>query len=456
MVVLAGNGLKMATNSRVCIRSNQVAETKAFISNLCRQFYDLGTLSLGFSCLFGGVWTGLRTERMVTEDMYVVPPNGSKLSWPISKPYPHKPPKSSDFAPLCVKAECYHYVFDAAINLHPLGLDCSTRNHGPIPKSRGVFGAHQNVDMSVKAGSLISHNDKEQQRRCIVLDIEGTTTPISFVTDILFPYARENVGRHLNLTYDSTETQDDIKLLRSQGFIFSSLIYSHDLFTFVILVCFYVRFQVHDDLQQGVAGAVPIPSNDAGKEELIAALVANVQAMIRADRKITALKQLQVRIMKLVVKMPSLNLAADILRIQGHIWRAGFQNNEIEGVVFDDVPEALENWHASGIKVYIYSSGSRLAQRLIFGNTNYGDLRKYLCGFFDTRVGNKKETRSYVEISESLGVDKPSEILFVTDVYQEAIAAKAAGLEVIISVRPGNGPLPENHGFKTIQYFSEI
>ncbi|KAI8552543.1 hypothetical protein RHMOL_Rhmol06G0275100 [Rhododendron molle] len=413
MVVLAGNGLKMATNSRVCIRSNQVAETKAFISNLCRQFYDLG----------------LRTERMVTEDMYVVPPNGSKLSWPISKPYPHKPPKSSDFAPLCVKAECYHYVFDAAINLHPLGLDCSTRNHGPIPKSRGVFGAHQNVDMSVKAGSLISHNDKEQQRRCIVLDIEGTTTPISFVTDILFPYARENVGRHLNLTYDSTETQDDIKLLRSQ---------------------------VHDDLQQGVAGAVPIPSNDAGKEELIAALVANVQAMIRADRKITALKQLQVRIMKLVVKMPSLNLAADILRIQGHIWRAGFQNNEIEGVVFDDVPEALENWHASGIKVYIYSSGSRLAQRLIFGNTNYGDLRKYLCGFFDTRVGNKKETRSYVEISESLGVDKPSEILFVTDVYQEAIAAKAAGLEVIISVRPGNGPLPENHGFKTIQYFSEI
>lgn len=111
-------------------------------------------------------------------------------------------------------------------------------------------------------------------------------------------------------------------------------------------------------------------------------------------------------------------------------------------------------------QVYIYSSGSRLAQRLIFGNTNYGDLRKYLCGFFDTIVGyvtrslnsflgfkklfyycfilgkssfttimcrNKKETSSYVEISESVGVDRPSEILFVTDVYQEAIAAKAAG-----------------------------
>ncbi|KAI7979837.1 putative bifunctional methylthioribulose-1-phosphate dehydratase/enolase-phosphatase E1 1 [Camellia lanceoleosa] len=68
----------------------------------------------------------------------------------------------------------------------------------------------------------------------------------------------------------------------------------------------------------------------------------------------------------------------------------------------------------------------------------------------------KKETRSYVEISESVGVDRPSEILFVTDAYQEAIAAKAAGLEVIISVRPGNGPLPENHGLKTVNSFSEI
>nr|POF19042.1 putative bifunctional methylthioribulose-1-phosphate dehydratase/enolase-phosphatase e1 1 [Quercus suber] len=106
--------------------------------------------------------------------------------------------------------------------------------------------------------------------------------------------------------------------------------------------------------------------------------------------------------------------------------------------------------------VYIYSSGSRLAQRLIFGNTNYGDLRKYLSGFFDTTVGNKREARSYVEISESLGVDKPSEILFVTDVYQEAVAAKAAGLEVIISIRPGNAPLPDNHGFKTIKSFLEI
>nr|GMC55599.1 probable bifunctional methylthioribulose-1-phosphate dehydratase/enolase-phosphatase E1 1 [Ipomoea batatas] len=126
--------------------------------------------------------------------------------------------------------------------------------------------------------------------------------------------------------------------------------------------------------------------------------------MIKADRKITSLKQLQ-----------------------GHIWRTGFQHNELEAIVYDDVPEALEKWNALGIKVYIYSSGSRLAQRLLFGNTNHGDLRNFLCGFFDTTVGNKKEMKSYIEITESLGVDNPSEILFVTDVYQEATAAKAAG-----------------------------
>ncbi|KAJ6728099.1 BIFUNCTIONAL METHYLTHIORIBULOSE-1-PHOSPHATE DEHYDRATASE/ENOLASE-PHOSPHATASE E1-RELATED [Salix koriyanagi] len=287
-----------------------------------------------------------------------------------------------------------------------MGLDWSTPNHGPIQKFKGVLGCNGNVKMVVKAGMDNSDNGTGPLPRCIVLDIEGTTTPITFVADVLFPYARDNVGRHFSATYKTAETQNDIKLLRAQ---------------------------VEDDLKQGVDGAVPIPTDDAGKEEVIAALVANVEAMIKADRKITALKQLQ-----------------------GHIWRTGFENNELEGVVYDDVPEALEKWHALGIKVYIYSSGSRLAQRLIFGKTNYGDLRKYLSGFFDTTVGNKKETHSYIEIAESLGVDKPSDILFLTDVFQEAVAAKAAGLEVMISIRPGNVPLPDDHSFKTITSFTEI
>ncbi|CAO2198540.1 unnamed protein product [Urochloa humidicola] len=242
--------------------------------------------------------------------------------------------------------------------------------------------------------------------RSVVLDIEGTTSPISFVTDVLFPYARDNVRKHLEATYGTDETDDDIALLRAQ---------------------------VEQDLADGVAGAVSVPPEEAGKDAIIDALVANVEAMIEADRKITSLKQLQ-----------------------GHIWRTGFEGQEIKGVVFDDVPPALERWHASGIKTYIYSSGSREAQKLIFGNTTYGDLRKYLCGFFDTTIGTKREPRSYYEIWQSVGVDRPSQILFLTDVYQEATAAKAAGLEVLISIRPGNAPLPENHGFQTITTFSEI
>ncbi|XP_004296514.1 PREDICTED: probable bifunctional methylthioribulose-1-phosphate dehydratase/enolase-phosphatase E1 1 isoform X1 [Fragaria vesca subsp. vesca] len=298
------------------------------------------------------------------------------------------------------QAECYHYLFDAAIKLNQLGLDWSTPLHGPLH-----VGSGKHRDVSVKAWTADPDNNSKP-RRCIVLDIEGTTTPISFVTDVLFPYARDNVERHLSETYDSAETKDDIKLLRCQ---------------------------VQDDLEKGVAGAVPIPSDEAGKEEVVGALVANVESMIKADRKITALKQLQ-----------------------GHIWRTGFEKNELKGVVFEDVPEALMKWHDQGIKVYIYSSGSRLAQRLLFGYSNYGDLRKYLSGFFDTTVGNKRETRSYAEIAESVGVDRPSEVLFLTDVFQEAVAAKAAGLEVIVSIRPGNGPLPDSHGFKTITSFSEI
>ncbi|CAK9182997.1 unnamed protein product [Ilex paraguariensis] len=523
----APKAMQGATNTEVTsqayLESNKVEETKALISELCRQFYDLGWVSGTGGSITIKVHddsipkpqqliimspSGVQKERMVPEDMYVLSPSGSILSSPLAKPYPHKPPKCSDCAPLFMKAyeihnagavihshgmeaclvtmlnplskefrithmemikgiqghgyhdelvvpiientaherelteslteaieaypkttavlvrnhgiyiwgdswinaktqaECYHYLFDAAIKLHQLGLDCSSPSHGPNHSFRGVGGGDWNVNLSAKARNLIANHDTEPARRCIVLDIEGTTTPISSVTDVLYPYARDNVGRHIYATYATAETQDDIKLLRSQ---------------------------VQSDLEQGIFGAVPIPSDDAGKEEVIAALVANVEAMIKADRKVTALKQLQ-----------------------GHIWRAGFQNNKLMGVVFDDIPEALEKWHALGIKVYIYSSGSRLAQRLFFGNTKFGDLRKYMFGFFDTTVGHKRESRSYVEISQYVGADNPSEILFVTDVFEEAVAAKAAGWEVMISIRPGNGPLPDNHGFKTIQSFSEI
>ncbi|XP_070038094.1 probable bifunctional methylthioribulose-1-phosphate dehydratase/enolase-phosphatase E1 1 isoform X2 [Nicotiana tomentosiformis] len=461
--LLAMNGaVKMATNSQVYLEGTKVKETKSLIAELCRHFYNQGWVSgTGGSItikvnddsipkpqqLIVMSPSGVQKERMVEEGMYVLSSNGCVLSAPLAKPYPYKSPKCSDCAPLFLKA---YEMRNAGAVIHSHGMEsCIVTMLNPLLKEfwithmemiKGIQGhgyydelvvpiientAHERelteslteaIKAYPKTTAVLVRNHgiyvwgdswiSAKTQRCVVLDIEGTTTPISFVIDVLFPYARDNVGRHLDATYDSAETQEDIKLLRAQ---------------------------VQEDLENGVVGAVPIPSDDAGKEEVIAALVTNVEAMIKADRKITALKELQ-----------------------GHIWQTGFQNNELEAVVFDDVPEALERWTALGLKVYIYSSGSRLAQRLIFGYTNYGDLRKYLCGFFDTTVGNKRETKSYTEITASLGVDNPSEILFVTDVYQEAIAAKAAGLEVIISVRPGNGPLPENHGFRTITSFSEI
>ncbi|KAJ6776281.1 METHYLTHIORIBULOSE-1-PHOSPHATE DEHYDRATASE [Salix koriyanagi] len=514
VAVNAGGMAAAKVASQAYLESKAVKDTRVLIADLCKQFYTLGWVSgTGGSITIKAhddpipkhqqlilmSPSGVQKERMEPEDMYVLATNGSILSSPSPKPYPYKPPKCSDCAPLFLKAydmrnagavihshgiesclvtminplskefrithmemikgiqghgyydelvilllkllkrtqkpqlclfatmaytygethgsvpkpslscssiavipaivsgthllvdnwaltftistltlllllyhflaECYHYLFDAAIKLHQMGLDWSTPNHGPIQNVKGVLGCNGNTKMVVKAGMSNSNNGIKPLPRCIVLDIEGTTTPITFVADVLFPYARDNVGRHLSATYDTAETQEDIKLLRAQ---------------------------VEDDLAQGVDGAISIPSDDAGKEEI---------------GKITALKQLQ-----------------------GHIWRTGYENNELEGVVYDDVPEALEKWNALGIKVYIYSSGSRLAQRLIFGNTNNGDLRKYLSGFFDTTVGNKKETRSYIEISESLGVDKPSDILFVTDVSQEALAAKGAGNLLLIII----------------------
>ncbi|KQK01716.1 hypothetical protein BRADI_3g57750v3 [Brachypodium distachyon] len=462
--------------SEAYLAGDAVREARELVAELCRHFYLQGWVTgTGGSItvkandpavplaqqLIIMSPSGVQKERMVAEDMYVMSADGKVLSAPVAKPWPHKHPKCSDCAPLFMKsylmrgagavihshgietciatmldpgakefriaaypkatavlvrnhgiyvwgdswinaktqAECYHYLLDAAIKLHQLGIDWTTPEHGPINSAK-------RLRTLLSPGIPNGCHPADSSKQCVVLDIEGTTTPISFVTDVMFPYARDNVRKHLTCTYDSEETKEDIKLL---------------------------RIQVEDDLANGIVGATPIPRDDAGKEEVINSLVANVESMIKADRKITSLKQLQ-----------------------GHIWRTGFERKELQGVVFEDVPEALKNWHSSGTKVYIYSSGSREAQKLLFGHTTYGDLRQFLCGFFDTTTGNKREARSYFEISQSLGVDKPSQILFITDVFQEAIAAKSAGFEVIISIRPGNAPLPENHGFRTVNFFSEI
>jgi len=290
------------------------------------------------------------------------------------------------------QAECYHYLFDAAIKMRQMGLDPEHPLHRPVR----MHGSPHSLTEATPAGSTT----------VVVLDIEGTTTPISFVTDVLFPYAKNNVKNFLLSTYSSPETQNDIQLLREQ---------------------------IVADLSAGVHGAQVVPPADAEPTVVVQALVNNVNAMIEADRKVTALKELQ-----------------------GHIWSKGYAKGELKGSVFEDVPQALRKWQQQGIKTYIYSSGSREAQRLIFQHSSAGDLRAYICGYFDTTTGPKRQQESYRQIALSVGAEEASSVIFCTDVIEEASAAKIAGMQAVILSRPGNKPLPPSHGFRVVTSLLDV
>lgn len=206
----------------------------------------------------------------------------------------------------------------------------------------------------------------------ILLDIEGTTTPISFVYDVLFPFARHRLADYLPLT--------DVADLHNE--------YQED---------------VRRGLNPPVWTAPPF---------------AYVEWLMDQDRKSTALK-----------------------RIQGEIWLKGYEKGQLHGVVFPDVPRALERWRRQNVDVRIFSSGSVLAQRLLFGHSEDGDLTRFLNGYFDTTTGPKNEPASYTAIAKAFGL-APEEILFISDVTRELDAARAVGLKTRLCVRPGNHPQP--------------
>lgn len=228
--------------------------------------------------------------------------------------------------------------------------------------------------------------------RAVLLDIEGTTTSVRFVYDTLFPYARAHVEAFLGAHWDSPEVQADVERFRSQA---------------------------EADRAEDLDGAVAIPAGDAAR----GAVVASVRWQMDHDRKTTALKSLQ-----------------------GKIWRAGYASGELKADVFGDVPGALQAWREAGVPVYIYSSGSVEAQKLLFAHTHHGDLTPLLSGYCDTTSGPKQQAGSYTAIAEAIGVS-PSGVLFVTDVVAEALAAREAGMRAVIMDRPGNRAQPE-HDFE--------
>jgi len=236
----------------------------------------------------------------------------------------------------------------------------------------------------------------------ILLDIEGTTTSIRFVYDTLFPFVRSHVGPFLAAEWEAQAVQDDISALRDQA--------------------------LHDHAE----GVMAAPLIGAGAEaEVRGATVANVLWQMDSDRKTTGLKALQ-----------------------GKIWKQGYASGELLGHVYEDVAPAFRAWRAASVPIYIYSSGSVAAQKLLFRHSVEGDLTPMLAGYFDTTSGPKKVAKSYETIAAAIGC-RPAEVLFATDSLDEALASTAAGVASVLSIRPGNAELP-GHSFRTVSSLAEL
>jgi enolase-phosphatase E1 len=203
--------------------------------------------------------------------------------------------------------------------------------------------------------------------KAIVTDIEGTTSSIRFVHEVLFPYARERMAA-------------------------------------------FVRAHASEP---GVAAQLDAVRREAGEALDLDGVIQQLIAWIDADRKITALKALQ-----------------------GMIWEAGFRNRDFTGHVYQDAVRHLKDWHAQGIALYVFSSGSVQAQQLLFGYSDAGDLRGLFSGYYDTRIGAKREASAYTAIAEDIGM-LPAEILFLSDIEGELDAARAAGMQTVWLVREG-------------------
>jgi enolase-phosphatase E1 len=166
-------------------------------------------------------------------------------------------------------------------------------------------------------------------------------------------------------------------------------------------------------------------------ENDLTAAIPYIRYLIATDRKSTGLKSLQ-----------------------GKIWQQGYQAGTLRSQVFPDVKPAFERWTQAGKRLFIFSSGSIQAQKLLFRYSEVGDLTGFLSGYFDTTTGLKREAESYRAIAGALGLP-PAQILFISDVTAELKAARSAGMQTLFSMRPGNHSL-DAEGFEAIESFDQI
>lgn len=206
----------------------------------------------------------------------------------------------------------------------------------------------------------------------VLTDIEGTTTDIAFVHDVLFPYARERLPDFLRAHADTTAVRACLAEVRD------------------------------------------IAERHVSLEEAIRLLI----QWSDEDRKIKPLKT-----------------------IQGLIWTEGYKDGSLKAHIYADVAPVLRRWHDAGIKLYVYSSGSVAAQKLLFAHTDAGDLTPLFSGYFDTGTGPKIEAGSYRMIVQAVG-EPAAAILFLSDNGKELEAAHAAGLRTVLFDRTRDAGAP--------------
>ena len=318
------------------------------------------------------------------------------------------------------QAESYDYLFETAIGMRKIGVDFSSvpatgtyrvENEGmdttnnkreapetaaseepPSKKAKVSTGWNAASDVDNKADLLANKIPLlPRDYKYLLLDIEGCTTAISFVKDVLFPYIVEHAEDYVAKNLNAEETETLSKALQA-------------------------------DLTPEQIQAV---GESASPAEMI-------RYMVQNDLKVASLKS-----------------------FQGKMWKDGYNNGTLKGHVYEDFVPMLEWMKSHGVKIYIYSSGSVQAQKLLFGKSTVGDLTSYFEGHFDiTTSGNKKQSTSYTNISKDLGVD-PSEIVFCSDAVAELEAATEAGIgKCIMTVRPGNAPLSKEASETYSQVFS--
>ncbi|XP_022651641.1 enolase-phosphatase E1-like isoform X2 [Varroa destructor] len=238
---------------------------------------------------------------------------------------------------------------------------------------------------------------EESAVKYILLDIEGTVLPISFVKDILFAYVREHLEKFLEESWLGSDVQQAI-----------------------------------EDIQEFSKTNPESPLVDKTDKKSV---IKNVFWQMDRDLKTAGLKTLQ-----------------------GLIWFAGYQKHELVANLYEDVYPALKKWNEKGIKIGIYSSGSIFAQRLLFEHTQYGSLLDILDSFHDlTTAGSKSQPSSYTAIAKRISCPV-KHVLFLTDVYEEYIAARTAGMQAAVVFRSGNKLLSkeEKQDVKLISTFEAI